>query len=272
MSYITIDKGICAKPKFRKIARMTGLEDHVLLGYLCRIWIIADEIGHDLEGDDEDISSALSAPSALLCALCAVGWAERTSSGIYLNSNDPNSARLEEQRAQAKRDRARRSYERRMGREPDESAHKSAPVCASAPPASQPASLTSQQEEPHLAPTRDAKPPRSKPKDEIRWDHEVGWWGITDADRKAWSIAYPACDIDRQLARADQWLRSNPAKARKELWRKFLTGWMSRSQEAGGDIRSAKPATNGQHRKPTIDEKQLSIIETLNNAPSRRNA
>lgn len=143
MSYITIDKGICAKPKFRKIARMTGLEDHVLLGYLCRIWIIADEIGHDLEGDDEDISSALSAPSALLCALCAVGWAERTSSGIYLNSNDPKSARIEEQRAQAKRDRARRSYERRMGIVHDESALKSAPVCASAPPPPLPPSLSS---------------------------------------------------------------------------------------------------------------------------------
>lgn len=96
-----------------------------------------------------------------------------------------------------------------------------------------------------LAPTRDAKPPRSKPKDAIRWAPGEGWSGITDADRQAWATAYPACDIGRQLAAMEQWLLANPAKAKKSAWRRFVTTWMGRSQDRGGDARSnraAKPA------------------------------
>lgn len=96
-----------------------------------------------------------------------------------------------------------------------------------------------------LAPTRDAKPPRSKPKDAIRWSPSESWVGISDADRQAWATAYPACDIGRQLAAMEQWLLANPAKAKKSAWRRFVTTWMGRSQDRGGDARSnraAKPA------------------------------
>lgn len=96
-----------------------------------------------------------------------------------------------------------------------------------------------------LAPTRDAKPPRSKPKDAIRWSPSESWVGISDADRQAWAVAYPACDIGRQLAAMEQWLLANPAKAKKSAWRRFVTTWMGRSQDRGGDARSnraAKPA------------------------------
>ena len=93
-----------------------------------------------------------------------------------------------------------------------------------------------------LAPTRDAKPPRSKPKDAIRWAPGEGWSGITDADRQAWATAYPACDIGRQLAAMGQWLLANPAKAKKSAWRRFVTTWMGRSQDRGGDKQSVQPA------------------------------
>jgi hypothetical protein len=79
--------------------------------------------------------------------------------------------------------------------------------------------------------------------DPIRWTPETGWDGITDDDRAKWRAAYPACDIDRQLAAASAWLEANPAKARKSLWRKFLTGWLARAQERGGDSASVRPPT-----------------------------
>jgi len=97
---------------------------------------------------------------------------------------------------------------------------------------------------PPPAPTRTPKPVRSKPKDTIAWSPESGWQGITEPDRKAWEIAYPACSIDRQLAAAEQWLRSNPAQAKKSRWRKFITGWLSRSQDRGGDIQANRPAVS----------------------------
>ena len=45
-------------------------------------------------------------------------------------------------------------------------------------------------------------------------------------------------DIDMQLTRMDAWLRANPAKAKRKLWERFITNWLSRSQERGGDIKS----------------------------------
>lgn len=89
-----------------------------------------------------------------------------------------------------------------------------------------------------LAPTDAAPRRQSKPKDTMGWTIEDGWQGITEPDRAAWRVAYPACDINRQLAAADQWLRANPTKAHKALWRKFVTGWLARAQERGGDAKS----------------------------------
>ena len=93
-----------------------------------------------------------------------------------------------------------------------------------------------------IAPTETRKPrSRSQPSDSIRWTPAAGWEGITDADRAAWATAYPACDIPGELARMTEWLRANPAKARKSRWRAFATSWLTRSQDRGGGQPSARP-------------------------------
>ena len=70
---------------------------------------------------------------------------------------------------------------------------------------------------------------------------------ITEADREGWKKAYPACDLDIEIAKAGEWVKAEPAKGRKSNWRKFLIGWFNRSQNAGG--------TRGvrQERKPPVD-------------------
>jgi hypothetical protein len=83
----------------------------------------------------------------------------------------------------------------------------------------------------------------------ISWDASNGFTGITEADRQGWMEAYPAVNIPRQLAAASEWLKSNPAKRKKNI-RRFITSWFSRQQETGGDIpsnphRQTKPAFNG---------------------------
>ncbi len=89
----------------------------------------------------------------------------------------------------------------------------------------------------------DSDKPTPKPKhiDALSWNVDEKFTGITELDRKDWKTAYPACDIDAQLARANQWLIANPTKAHKKRWRRFITGWLSRSQEKGGDMRSNTP-------------------------------
>ena len=82
----------------------------------------------------------------------------------------------------------------------------------------------------------------------IAWSATEGWSGISDQDREDWKQAYPACDLSRQLAAMSEWLKANPAKARKSAWRRFLTNWMARAQEKGGDAQSNKPV-NGSYVK-----------------------
>lgn len=58
--------------------------------------------------------------------------------------------------------------------------------------------------------------------------------GVTDEDKRAWSLAYPACDIDLCLLQMGEWLRANPTKARRSNWRRFITNWLTRQQDQGG--------------------------------------
>lgn len=69
---------------------------------------------------------------------------------------------------------------------------------------------------------------------------KAGWQGIGATHKARWGIAYPACNIDRQLAQMDNWLRANPAEASKSNWLRFITNWLKREQDKGGDKRSER--------------------------------
>ena len=58
----------------------------------------------------------------------------------------------------------------------------------------------------------------------------------------AWGIAYPACDINRELAAMLEWIKSNPQKGKKKNYRRFIVNWLARSQERGGGMKSNPPA------------------------------
>lgn len=83
----------------------------------------------------------------------------------------------------------------------------------------------------------------------IAWSVTDGWSGITDKDLEDWKEAYPACDAKRQLAAMNQWLKANPTKARKKKWRLFVTNWLGRSQERGGDAKSNSAGFPEQRRE-----------------------
>jgi hypothetical protein len=122
----------------------------------------------------------------------------------------------------------------------DKKAHVPSPSPSPSP--SPPPSPSLYRDAAHPSAPTPAERGRSRSVDPLRWTPELGWDGISDADRAAWSVAYPAVDQERQLAAADQWLRANPAKAKKSLWRKFLSNWLSRQQERGTDIPASRPA------------------------------
>lgn len=79
---------------------------------------------------------------------------------------------------------------------------------------------------------------QKQPAPEPHWSVAFGWTGITDTQMGRWKIAYPACNIDRQLAQMDAWLRANPKEAKKKDWHRFAANWLKREQDKGGDVRA----------------------------------
>lgn len=55
--------------------------------------------------------------------------------------------------------------------------------------------------------------------------------GIEKEDLEAWKEIYPEINLGSEILKAIEWLKSNPTKSHKKNWRKFLTGWFSRSNE-----------------------------------------
>jgi hypothetical protein len=77
--------------------------------------------------------------------------------------------------------------------------------------------------------------PRPPPKNGIAFDYATGILaGVTEEDKSAWGVAYPALDIESQVARAVEWLKANPTKRKKNV-RSYLVRWFAKAQEHGGD-------------------------------------
>jgi uncharacterized protein YdaU (DUF1376 family) len=77
--------------------------------------------------------------------------------------------------------------------------------------------------------------------EDLAWAPDTGWTGFTDTLMDELAGAYPACDIRRQMLAMEQWLKANKAKARKSNWRKFVTNWLAKEQDRGGDLRGKTP-------------------------------
>lgn len=107
-----------------------------------------------------------------------------------------------------------------------------------------------------------AAPLRAKPKLEIIvFDPDKKEFsGITEKDLADWQEAYPGIDIKRELALMKQWILSNPSKAKKTLWRKFITNWLNSACEKHTNklaYQSAKGSGHGKNVKDSIRERQL---------------
>lgn len=113
----------------------------------------------------------------------------------------------------------------------------------------------------------DAKVATSKPdalttSQKLSWSAQEGWQGLTDDLRAKWGMAYPACDIDANLARMDVWLRANPRRAVKSNWAAFAASWLTKEQNSGGELRYKNQGQgNGAYRNRT---QQGRTVGTLN--------
>ena len=80
---------------------------------------------------------------------------------------------------------------------------------------------------------------KESPTQRILFDYDtLQLQGITEDDLAGWRLAYPAVELTGEIERAKQWLIANPVKRKKNICR-FLTNWLSKTQEKGGSIASA---------------------------------
>lgn len=62
----------------------------------------------------------------------------------------------------------------------------------------------------------------------MTWDTD-GFRNIDPDDLRRWRATYK-CDVDLELMKMDCWLRSNPRKARKSNWSRFVVNWLARAK------------------------------------------
>ena len=78
---------------------------------------------------------------------------------------------------------------------------------------------------------------RSNEKIEFNFD-TLKFENITIDDVKWWESVYPDVDVVEVLTkRMPDWLLSNPAKAHKKNWRRFITNWLARQQDRYGQFK-----------------------------------
>lgn len=78
----------------------------------------------------------------------------------------------------------------------------------------------------------------SAPEGALSWSGE--WVGLTDEDLRAWNIAYPAVSVSGELERMSAWLTANSSRKKRD-YRRFVVGWLGRSQTSSTIARVARP-------------------------------
>ncbi len=78
--------------------------------------------------------------------------------------------------------------------------------------------------------------------------------GISEKDIADWKIIFPHIDLQVEILKATQWLKNNPSKSKKSLWRKYLTGWFGRTNDSIENKKAYKAAAqNGSDIRLTKD-------------------
>lgn len=95
------------------------------------------------------------------------------------------------------------------------------------------------------------KPARGPPKSLTTWSPQTHW-SLDPRDRAVLQAAYPAVNIEAELARMTAWLVANPAKAHKSNWLRFLNNWLRKEQDRGGQRTTAPRLGAAPHHAGTV--------------------
>ena len=235
--WFPVDVNLADKPEVLELCELTGLDVEVVVFRLFRLWGWFQM--HSSDGDArvtlKRFTTVAGGDAKFWQAVTRVGWLEETEHGIRIpkwSDRFSNSAKSKKRAALRQK-----HYRERV-------------TVSSRSSDADPSPYKKRREEK----TNTNKAPSSAssvPAHDFSWNPAEGWKDITATDRKAWAEAYPATDLSREMARADQWLRANPTKSKRKAWRRFLTSWFGRVQDSGG----SKGSTQSAGPKPQSEKK-----------------
>jgi len=115
----------------------------------------------------------------------------------------------------------------------------------------------------------------SKPDFDINYDFiKHDFINITEQDKLSWKKLYPSIDLEIELLKAIEWIKSEPTKAKhKKKWRSFLRNWFSRANERASNkeaFRSMRekerthPPSSGS--PPSLKDQEEEVLNELYNS------
>jgi len=114
--------------------------------------------------------------------------------------------------------------------------------------------------------------PATPPKVDLKfsWDPMHGFVNVPIPIRMGWERAFPACDIDAELAKAHAWMQANPKK-KKSNYAAFLRNWLEKSQDRGGTGSAPSNRVPRPTAPPAEPPKTLSQIIAERQAAAKQN-
>lgn len=231
VEWIAFDVNTHQKPEVLELCNLTGEPIEVVFYRIYMLWSWFQM--HSADGDArvtlESFATVAGGDAQFWTAVVQVGWLEQTTDGIRLPkfeerfSNSAKSKKRAAMRQQRHRDRVTVVSRERNGEALPDKIIQDKKINTSKAQSVQ----------------------RSSPAtDGIWWDPEKDWSGITDIQRDKWSKAYPAANIEAELAKASAWCLANPKKAKRTAngWARFLDNWLKQCQDKGGTRNAAAQA------------------------------
>jgi len=223
--WIKMRLDLASDPGVNRIRKATGIDADSIVGKLHRLWSWADVHTTDgiASGVDSEWVDEFAGVTGFADGMIAAGWLECDTESVRFSNFDRHNG-LSAKRRCTQKTRTERHRAQSVTVAALQNAHNTVTDCAP----------EKRREEKIRINTNTAPSGSRSAPDSISWDSVEGWQGIADADRDAWATAYPAATLTTELAKAGEWLKANPTKAKRTNWRKFLTGWLTRCQDGGG--------------------------------------
>ena len=206
-----------------------------VLGKLTRFWKFAGDNSNDgliRETTVEAIDSYTNA-TGMTESLIRVGWCKITADGLAIVAWQQAFAK-EQRRREQTAERVRRLRERRRNERPF--VQKELPFMTSKPeptppPIGEPKPKVTPSAAPKASPQTHiwGKPP-------VQLNSITGeWLGINADLMTLWTESCPAVHLASELKKAAMWCIGNKARGRKSDYKRFLTSWLQRCQDRGGN-------------------------------------